>query len=40
MAEKKKALNKAAESKNVDPNAELKGLKVFTKQSIEEKVRG
>lgn len=40
MAEKKKALNKSAEAKNVDPNAELKGLKVFTKQSTEEQVRG
>lgn len=38
MVEKKKALNKTSESKNVDPSAELKGLKAFTKTSIEEKV--
>ncbi len=40
MAERKKALNKQAEAKNVDPSAELKGLKVFTKQSTEEQVGG
>ncbi len=39
MAERKKALNKQAEAKNVDSSAELKGLKVFTKQSTEEQVR-
>lgn len=40
MAEKKKALNKQAESKkSVDVTAEFKGLKAFTKVATETKVR-
>jgi hypothetical protein len=38
MLEKKKALNKQAETKNVDTTSELKGLKVFTKQTTEAQV--
>jgi hypothetical protein len=38
LAEKKKALNKAAEAKAIDTAAELKGLKAFTKTTTEAQV--